>query len=176
MKIFPIKIRKATAFVTITLLLITCSKDDPAPAELLTGIWNSGTITLVPTVGETPLAVWLNTSIGLSSTEAMLYTTMFSTFAQSTFSGTLEFKADNTFIWTMTGRTESGTWSLSEDGTVLTLTSPVSVINITDTVEITELTETSLKIKIEAAVSQDITNDGVAENINIYGDLTFTRK
>lgn len=176
MKIRLIKGKTIITVVFLSVMVLSCSKDDPTPAELLTGTWNSGTITIVPSIGTTPLAVWLNVSAGLSSTEALLYTTMFNTIAQSTFTGTLEFRADNTFTWTMTGRTESGTWSISGDGTELTLTSPLSVIDISDTVNITELTESSLKLNINASVNQDITNDGVAENINIVADLSFTKK
>lgn len=170
------KIRVFLIYAFISTFLFSCTKDDPTPDELLTGTWNSGIITIVPSIGTMPLAIWLNANMGISSTEALLYTTMFSTLAQSYFSGTLEFRSDKTFTWTMTSGSESGTWSLSPDGKKLTLTSTASVISISDETDVSELTESTLKLHISASVKQDITNDGKPEEINIAADLSFNKK
>jgi hypothetical protein len=159
-------------FLLTLIFVSSCKKDVTSDEELLTGKWNTGTISLNATIGGKTLQEYL-ISTGTSSVEALMYSTLFNSTLQSYFSGSMQINTDKTFAWTMTGSSiaSTGTWSLSADGKELTLSSQDAMSGVFN---IVELTETNLKVHLVQTLAQSLTG-GLFPDLTVEAELTFTR-
>lgn len=158
------------SFLSVILLsvLVSCKKDEPTTEEMLSGKWSSGVVNINIKVGDMTLNQYL-VSTGISATEALLYTALVNSTAQSYFTGELQVNADKSFTWKTAASSTavSGTWLVDSDGKEITLSSTAGLGGV---FEITELTDTKMNLHslqnldpalmgyaIPSAVSADIT-------------------
>jgi hypothetical protein len=158
--------------VLITGLIISACSKDETPAIDLAGTWTAGTPTYTVKVGTRTLTQYFTEVAGLSAGEAELYTNLFNQGIQQSYTGTLKFFADNTYIFNMGGGIDTGTWSLSSDGKKLTIDSSTDAPK---TADIIELTSGKLHIKFSESISEDLNNDETPETISIDVDMNLTR-
>jgi len=158
--------------VLLTVLLMTaCSKEESA-SDNIVGTWTAGDASFTAMVGTKTLAQYFTEVMGLSSTEAQLYTSLFTQGIQQAFTGTIQIKADGTYTASMGGTTDTGTWSLSSDGKKLTIDSSNE---IPVTYDIVELAANLLHLNISESETDDLDSDGTPETIIISIDVTFTK-
>jgi hypothetical protein len=150
-------------------MVVSCSKDEPTPAERLVGNWSTGTVTLNIKVGDMTLNQYL-VSTGVSATEAILYTALINSTMQSYFTGELQVNADKTFTFKTTSSTTTatGTWSIDDEGKELTLSSSVGLGGV---FEITEFTAT--KLNLHSLQNLDPATFGYALPSSLTIDLTL---
>jgi hypothetical protein len=168
---------KNTLFRTFFLILIiglsisSCKKDTPQ-TDLIVGTWTAGTPTFTAMVGTRTLTQYYTDVMGLTSAQALQLTTAANLAIQQNFTGTAQFKSDNTYVSTLGGTNGVGAWSLSTDGKTLTLTTgSATPMNVT----VTQLTAHNLTINFDDSASEDLNSDGTPETININVTLPFTK-
>ena len=171
MKMNLLKLRNLFLVLITGIILSACTKEDAAKVDLV-GTWTAGTPTVTIMVGTKTLLQYLTDITGLSPTEAALYNSLFTTGFQEGFTGTIQFKSDNTFTTNMGGEPDSGTWSLSADGKKLTVDPATSDPM---TFDIVELTANKLRFKVTESESEDLNDDGTPETMTITIELSFTR-
>jgi len=149
----------------------SCKKDSKQTDNLI-GTWTAGTPVYTVMVGTKTLTQYYTDVMGMSASQALQATTIVNLAIMQTFTGTIQFKSDNTYTSTMGGSVETGTWSLSSDAKTLTL-SPVggTPVNIT----ITSLTSNKLNATLTDTESEDLNSDGTPETLTISVTLPFTK-
>ncbi len=154
------------------LAVSSCKKDSSTTVTLEGGTWTAGTPTMTAMVGERTLTQYYTDVVGLTADQALQYTAIANIALMQTFSGTIQFKSDNTYTANLGGTPDSGTWSLSADGKKLTIDSssddPV-------TADITELSSNKLTVTLTEIINEDLNDDGTDENITVNVTIPFTR-
>ena len=165
------------SFIVILLagvLVSSCKKDedDTDPQDDLIGTWTSGMSTINAKVGDMAMNQYFIDSLGLSASDAQIYTNLFNVTVQQSYAGTVTFNANGTYSATFGGDTDTGTWVLSSDNKQLTLDSnldPPLVLNVV------RLTANELKLSWNEKVSEDINADEVPEVISVDVEMTLTK-
>lgn len=155
-----------------SLAVTSCKKDSSTTVTLEGGTWTAGTPTFTTMVGTKTLTQYYTDVMGLTSTQALQYTTITNLALMQSFTGTIQFKSDNTYTANLGGIPDSGTWSLSADGKKLTI---VSGSADPETANITELTSNKLSVSLTTTISEDLNSDGTPEIITINITIPFTR-
>ena len=159
-------------FILLTGLILTaCSKDD-SPSDNIVGTWTAGDATFTAMVGTKTLDQYFSEVMGLSATEAGIYTSLFTQGIKQAFTGTIQIKADGTYTASMGGGTDTGTWSLSSDGKKLTIDSSTE---LPATYDVVELTANLLHLNISESETDDLDGDGTPETITMSIDVSFTK-
>lgn len=167
------KISSLAAILVLSLVMLaSCSKDEPTPADKLVGKWSSGTVSINMKVGDMTLNQYL-VSTGVSAAEALLYTALINSTMQSYFTGELLINADKTFTWKTTSSTTSvsGTWSVDNDGG-LTLNSPTGLGGVFD---IMELSPAKLNLHSLQNVDPALMGNALTSTVTVDITLSFTR-
>ena len=154
------------------LAMTSCKKDSSSTATLSGGTWTAGTPTFTTMVGTKTLTQYYIDVMGMNATQAQQYSSAVNLALMQAFTGTIQFKSDNTFTSNLGGKPDSGTWSLSADGKKLTVNSSTTA---PETLDVTVLTSSKLSVKLMNTVSEDLNNDGTPETIIINVELPFTR-
>ena len=162
------------SFVT----LIGCNNDDenpdnPISAELV-GLWTiSDSNVDVSILGMSIIDYLVNVG-GLSEVEAQAFATLFETLLTTNFSGTIEFKANNTYITNIGGETDDGTWSLNSAGDKVTLDAGTADEQVID---IISLTANTLIVGFDQTEFEDLDDDPMTPDVEISLsiELTLTR-
>lgn len=110
--------------------------------------------------------------MGLNATQAAQYTAIVNATVLQSFTGTIQFKSDNTYTTNLGGTTDTGTWSLSSDAKKLTIDSNTDSPEVYD---VTVLTSNKLTLKLTGTESEDLNSDGTPETLTISVELPFTR-
>jgi len=149
----------------------SCSKDSDPEADLA-GTWTFSNATFDAKVGTKTLTQYFMDELGLTQAQAQQMLVLFTAQMQQAFTGTMQIKSDNTYTATFGGESDSGTWSLSEDGKKLTIDSETEDTVIFD---ILELTSHKLILKGTESVEEDINEDEVPETITVTIEMTLTK-
>ena len=166
-----INLRNFTLVLITGLILSSCSKED-TPTDNLIGTWTAGTATFTATVGDKTLVQYFTDEMGLTAVEAQQFATLFTMGMQESFTGTIQFKSDGTYVDNMGGTTDTGTWSLSSDSKTLTIDSSSEPPMDLDVIE---LTSSKLHLNVSETESEDLNDDGTPETLAISIDVTFTK-
>jgi hypothetical protein len=173
MKTKTITLRNLIPVIFTGLLLSSCSKDsNTTPADDLAGTWTAQSSAFTGTVNGKPLTQYYIDSLGFTSDEAQQAAIMFNSIMQQSFTGTIQFKSDNTYVDNMGGETDTGTWSLSPDNKKLTI-SPSS--GTPTTLDVIELTSSKLHLTGTETEYEDLNGDSAPDTIVISIDLTLTK-
>lgn len=151
----------------------SCNKDDKDPGSNLIGNWTTQTSTFNAKVGDRSLSQYFTEVMGLSASDAQLYTNLFNVTLQQNFTGTIQFKSDNTYTSTLGGKSDSGTWNISSDEKKLTIDPANDPPVIFD---IVSLSSNQMQLHATDSGSDDLNGDGTPENISVDVDLTFTKQ
>ncbi len=151
--------------------LSSCKKDSTGSTDI-TGTWTAGTITLNITVGDMTLTQYLVDVAGYTQELANSYAAIVEQSVKQEVSGTIEIKSDNTYTATFGGGSDSGTWSLNADKTMLTIT-PTGSDPIT--FDVIEISSSKLHVQGIETMPLDLNQDGTDEILNVNVDITFTR-
>jgi hypothetical protein len=154
------------------LVLTSCKKDSTSEVTLTGGTWTAGTPTFTAMVGTKTLTQYYTDVMGLSAAQALQYTTIVNLALMQGFTGTIQFKSDNTYTATLGGAPDSGTWSLSADGKKLTIDSNTASA---ETADIVELTSNKLSVALIDTESEDLNSDGTPETMTVNVTIPFTR-
>jgi hypothetical protein len=155
-----------------SLAVASCKKDSTSAVTLAGGTWTAGTPTFTAMVGTKTITQYYTDVLGMSATQAAQYTAIVNLALMQSFTGSIQFKSDNTYTATLGGTPDSGTWSLSADGKKLTITS-----SKTDpvTADINTLSANSLSVTLTQTMSEDLNNDGTPETLTVNVTIPFTR-
>ncbi|HLN56537.1 MAG TPA: DUF4923 family protein [Bacteroidales bacterium] len=158
--------------ILLTGVLITsCEKDKPDPADNLVGTWTAESAIVDAKVGGMTMNEYF-TGLGYSAADAQLLTNLFNVTVQQNFTGTITFNSDKTYTSTLGNGSDTGTWALSNDSKQLTIdsaTDPAIILNID------KLSSDELKVNWNETGQQDLNNDNVAESITANVKMTFTK-
>jgi hypothetical protein len=110
--------------------------------------------------------------MGLTASDAQLYTSIFNATLQQAFTGTIKVNADKTYTSDLGGTTDSGTWFLSADGKKLTIDSTTDPPMVFDVVK---LTANELQLHSSETGTEDLNGDNTPETITIDITLKFTK-
>ncbi|WOK05143.1 lipocalin family protein [Imperialibacter roseus] len=113
-------------FVVLTLLAACGGKDDEGVSSPLIGTWKYSSVDVIElSINGQDVVAYLIAEFELSEAEAQEIADGFSINAEEESditNVTIEFKADNTYVSSQPGEdSETGTWSLSSDGKMLTV-------------------------------------------------------
>lgn len=154
------------------LAITSCKKDSSSTVTLAGGTWTAGTPTFTAMIGTKTLTQYFTDVMGLTATEALQYTTLVNLGLMQAFTGTIQFKSDNTYTSNLGGVADSGTWSLSADGKKLTIDSSTDV---PETLDVTVLTSNKLTVSTTGNTYEDLNSDGTDETIAVHVEIPFTR-
>jgi hypothetical protein len=172
MKSNLINIRIIYLILFAGLAITSCKKDSSTTVTLEGGTWTAGTPTFTAKVGTRTLDQYFTEVMGLTSVQAAQYAAIANLALMQSFSGTIQFKSDNTYAATLGGTPDSGTWSLSADGKKLTIDSSTEP---PETADITELTSNKLTVTLVSSQSEDLNGDGTPETLTVNVTIPFTR-
>jgi hypothetical protein len=170
MKMKPLFQKSIFLVLLIGLTLSSCKKD--TKSDPIIGTWTAGTTTFTAMVGDKTLNQYFIDIMGLTQEEADSYTALYSAIVTASFTGTITIKSNNTYTDNLGGSTDSGTWSLNSDQSVLTITSSTDGPT---TLEVVELTSSKLRLHTTEITQEDLNSDGTDENITVTIDITFTK-
>jgi hypothetical protein len=154
------------------LAVTSCKKDSSSAVTLAGATWTVGTPTFTAMVGTKTLTQYYTDVMGLTAAQALQYTTIVNLALMQSFTGTIQFKSDNTYTANLGGKPDSGTWSLSADGKKLTID---SISADPQTADVTQLTSNKLTVSLIDTVSEDLNSDGTPETITVNVTIPFTR-
>jgi hypothetical protein len=172
MKKRKVLIQASLIVVLLTSVLITSCKKSSTANEDIVGNWTAGTTTLAVTVGTKTLTQYFADTYGLTTDQAAVYSGVVEQTVKQNFTGTLKVNADNTYTSNFGGTAETGTWSLNNDKTKLTVT-PTN--DTPTTFNVVELTASKLHLHILETTTDDLNSDGTLETLNVTADLNFTK-
>jgi hypothetical protein len=171
MKMTILNFRNLVLVFFIGVLLTACRKED-TPEDIIIGTWTAGTTTFTAMVGSKTLVQYFVDIMGLTESEAQIFTAYFNQSIQESFTGKIVIKSDGKYTATLGGTDDSGTWSLSSDGKKLTIDSSTEDPT---TFDVIELTSNKLHLNVSETSSEDLNEDGTPETISVSVDVTFTK-
>lgn len=110
--------------------------------------------------------------LDLTSVEAQQMVQMINAMLQPGFTGTIEMKPNNTYTSNIGGTPDTGTWSLSQDGTKLTIDSDSEGPQIFD---VLELSSGKLVLKITQQEDVDLDGDDKGETLTVTIEMTLSK-
>lgn len=159
------------SFVTF----IGCNSDDENPDDPITnnliGLWTISDAQIEATIGGQSLIAYIADFLGISEVEAAVFAALFDAALDDNFSGTIEFKANNTYITNIGGETDDGTWSLNSAGDKITLDAGTADEQITD---IISLTATTLQVGFDQTEYEDIDDNEMTPDVAIDMRVVLT--
>ncbi len=163
----------------ITFGLSSCNDDDDsadggaATAELLVGTWTVTDNEIRTFVGSQTLVEYLVDVEGLTQLEAEALVDFFESSLEPDLTGSLTLNADNTYSSDFVGGSDSGTWSLSADGTTLTLIEGEDTIVIT----INSITSSTWNATLSDTFLVDVDSDpGTPDvSVRVEADVILTK-
>jgi hypothetical protein len=163
---------KSFFIVLVSGLVISSCKKDSTKTEDIVGTWTAGTSTLSVMVGDKTLTQYFIDEMGLSPEDAESYSDLFEMIIAQSFTGTITVKSDGTYTATLGGGDDSGTWSLNDDETELTI---VSGDDGPMTFDVVELTSSKLQIYATEIVSEDLNGDEIPETMTVEITINFSK-
>jgi len=154
---------------------IGCNDDDESPddpvVDNLIGIWTISNVELDASIGGQSLLAFIAEELGISEAEAALFEDLFNSALEENFVGTIEFKANNTYVTNVGGDIDDGTWSLNSAGDKITLDAGTVDEQVID---IVSLTATMLKVSFDQTEYEDIDDDEMTPDVPIDMTVVLT--
>ena len=149
------------------------SDDQRSTEELLIGVWTTTEIDIRAFVGAQTLVEYLVDVEGLSQAEAEAQFDLFVAALEPELTGSLTINADNTYESDFEGGSDTGTWTLNADETILTLLEGLDTIIIT----INSITGSTWNATLGDTFLVDIDNDPATPDVEIRveADVILTK-
>jgi len=180
-KTFPMDKFKRILFMmaipALVILFTACNDDEgatPDPAADLYGEWVSSEILVSFSIDGQGLLTYLVDELDLSQEEAEEFVDAILVELSQGFSGMLEFRTDNTYTANFGDGPETGTWTISEDKSLITLTQTGD--SDPDEIDVVSLNATTLVVGFEETFEEDLDDDGTADIIDLGIELTFVKQ
>jgi len=162
-----------SAFVALT----GCNKDDENPddvASKLVGLWTISDAQVDATIGGLSITDFLIDMMQLSEVEAAAFATLFNQALMANFTGTIEFKANNTYFINIGAATDDGTWSINAAGDEITMDAGTVDEQVID---IISLTSSSAVVGFSQTEFVDMDDDPLTPDvpIDMTIELTLTK-
>jgi hypothetical protein len=155
--------------------LSSCGKDDDGPAgSAIVGTWTYNSVDLNITVNNQPFSTFLVSTGEFSGPEAAAYEAFFKALILDEVDlagSSATFNADGTCRFVDGGNTETGTYVLSNNNTVLSVT----IDGDTQVFEVKELTNNRLVLSFSEEELVDIDEDGVDDSLKIAFEFTLIK-
>lgn len=155
--------------------LSSCGKDDDGPAgSAIVGTWTYNKVDLNITVNNQPFRTFLVSTGEFTAPEAAAYEAFFKALILDEVDltgSTATFNADGTCRFVDGGSIETGTYVLSSNNTVLSVT----IDGDTQVFEVKELTNNRLVLSFSEEELVDIDENGVNDNLKIAFDFTLIK-
>jgi len=159
-------------FVTYT----GCNNDDEgdSKANLLIGTWTITDATLEADIGGMSIKDFFINVGGLSEIEAEAIAILFEMGLKASFTGTIQFKDNNTYIINIAGDIDDGTWSLNSTGDKITLDAGTSDETV---ITIITLTEHTLVVSLDTTELVDIDDEPLTPDVEVslHVEMTLTK-
>ena len=151
-----------------------CNKDDePDPTtQQLIGVWQADQISLGASIDGVNYYQYLLNE-GYTEEEANSALDLLGNLLILSYSGTVEFKSDNTYTSTLGSSVETGTWSVLNGGATLQMKANGS--SDTDEIEIKSIGSTQLVLAFTDTHDDDVNDDGIDEEVITEIELTFAK-
>lgn len=153
----------------------SCSDGDEDPAiSTIVGTWNYNAIDLNIRVNNKPFTTFLIENEGFTAAEAAGAEAFYKALVAESIdfnSAVFLFNADGTYTVTATDYQESGTYRLTNGNSKLILKSAQDEMEY----DVEELTNNRLKLSFTETGQEDISNDGINENLELDVTLTLVR-
>ena len=160
-----------SAFVSFT----GCNNDNENPdnpaVNNLIGLWTITDAQFDATIEGKSLIQYAIDLLGVSELEAEILASLFEDALTSNFDGTIEFKANNTYISNTGGEVDDGTWSLNAAGDKLTLDAGTMDEQVID---VLLLTSSTLKVGLDQTEYEDIDDDPLTPDVPIDMSIELT--
>ena len=146
-------------------------KESKIDTSQLVGMWTISDADVVPEIGGLPIKNYFTDVLGMSGIEAEAFSAIYDTFLQESFGGTIEFKDDNTYVFSISDSIDDGSWILNSDGNKIIIdggTSGEQMINIL------QLTSTTLKVSYEELSMEDLDDNPETPDVEMVLKIEMT--
>lgn len=143
--------------------------DEDNEPNLLVGVWTVTDADYELSIGDISFVNYLVNIAGFTEMEAEEAENYL--LAWYNFEGTVEFKADQTYVTTIGDEIDNGTWSLNSAGDKITFNAGTHDENIA---VIISLTTNTLVIRLEYIESEDIDDDPLTSDVDILIAIVVT--
>lgn len=146
-------------------------KESTIDTSQLVGLWTISDADVVPEIGGLPIKNYFTDVIGMSGLEAEAFAAIYNAFLKDSFGGTIEFKDDNTYIFSIAGEEEDGSWVLNSDGNKIIIDGGTSDEQL---ITILELTKSTLKVSYDELSMEDIDDDPNTVDVEVAMKIEMT--
>ena len=146
-------------------------KENKIDTSQLIGTWTISDADIVPEIGGLPIKNYFTDVLGMSGLEAEAFSAIFDTFLQESFGGTIEFKDDNTYIFSIADNIEDGSWALNSDGNKIIIDGGTSDEQL---ISILELTGTTLKVNYQELSMEDLDDNPETADVEVSMKIEMT--
>lgn len=164
---------KGIILVLFTGLVFTSCSKESNPEEDILGTWTVGDVDFEATIGTKSLLQYYMDEFGMTEPQAQAVMAVFDAALAEQFEGSIEIKADKTYIATMGGESDAGTWSLSSDYETLTLDSDADETVLLDVIS---LSSSKAVMGMTQSISEDLNEDEVPEDISVTVEMTLEKQ
>lgn len=157
--------------------LWSCGSDDDEPAvtQAIVGTWAYESHTVNVTVNGQNSLEFLMSTLGLTESQALLAQSVFMSqfFDPSDFQGTtMQFRADGTYQISSPSGTDSGTYSLKNNNTILVLDDGDEEVEVA----VVELTNSFMTVVFSEEDEYDVTGDENDEDLEVQFSLRVQKQ
>jgi len=146
-------------------------KESKIDTSQLVGTWTISDADIVPEIGGLPIKNYFTDVLGMSGLEAEAFSAIYESFLQESFGGTIEFKDDNTYIFSITDNIEDGIWALNSDGNKIIIDGGTSDEQL---ISILELTSTTLKVSYQELSMEDLDDNPETADVEVSIKIEMT--
>ena len=168
------KFLKYSLLILLIPFVFACGDDEDPVSQTyqnLLGVWDSKEIALSLSVDNQPITEYWIEELGLTEVEAEFLLELAGQSLAAEFTGTIEFKADNTYEAKFGADTETGSWELIKSDQFILLTTGGDV----EEIEIVSVTSANLVVRFSDEGSSDLAGDGSGENVEAVIELTLEK-
>jgi hypothetical protein len=146
-------------------------KESTIDTSQLVGLWTISDADVVPEIGGLPIKNYFTDVLGMSGLEAEAFAAIYDAFLAESFGGTIEFKDDNTYIFSIAGGEEDGIWALNSEGNKIIIDGGTSDEQL---ISILELTKSTLKVSYDELSMEDIDDDPNTPDVEVAMKIEMT--
>jgi hypothetical protein len=146
-------------------------KESTIDTSQLVGLWTVSDADVVPEIGGLAIKNYFTDVMGMSGLEAEAFAAIYDAFLKDSFGGTIEFKDDNNYIFSIAQQERGGTWILNSDGNKIILDGGTADEQL---VTILELTKSTLRVSYDELTMEDIDDDPNTADVEVSMKIEMT--
>lgn len=170
---------RSSLFFGVLFLFVTTScglfdKESTIDTSQLVGEWTITDADVVPEIGGLPIKNYFTDILGMSGLEAEAFAALYNTFLKESLTGTVDFRDNNTYVFSVAEEVEDGTWALNSDGNKIILNGGTSGEQL---ITILELTSSTLKVSYDELSMEDLDDnpDTPEVEVSLKVEMTLTK-